>query len=174
MMILTILFIILIAAVTSRAQDTFTDPNSGFTLEYTDAWKVFIQSDITGFSQNDGMVNFQSSYDDDPVSPEDFITIMNDDKALVEHTLSNAFGSKMEILTYGIDTIGGVSAYYVTANKQEKFETEEVYNMKVKLIVISRNNYTCRISISALQEDYVAFIPKAEELLSGAYFKEME
>ena len=172
MKIITILFLLLLTTATASAQDTFTDPNSGFSLEYTDAWKVFIEGEITGFSQNDGMVNFQSSYDEDPVSPEDFIAVMKDDKVLVEHTLSDAFGSKMEILTYGIDTIGGTGAYYVTANKQEKFETDEVYNMKVKLIVVSRNNYTCRITIVALQEDYAGFIPKADELLSGVYFKE--
>ena len=171
MKIITLLILLLTAA-TSLAQDTFTDPNSGFSLEYTNAWKVFIEGDVTGFSQNDGIVNFQSSYDDDPVSPEDFIAVMKDDKKLIEHSLSDAFGSKMEILTYGIDTLGGVSAYYVTANKEENFETDKVYQMKVKLIVASRNNYTCRISIIALQEDYTAFIPKAEELLSGAYFKE--
>ena len=168
--IITLTYLFLSTA--SYAQGIFTDPNTGFTLEYPSEWVEFKMVGLTGIYCDDGLIGVTSDADDEPMQPEEFRERMESNKDIVNMFLKGALGDNSKISDYGTMYFAGKDSYYFIATIKEGTDSDELHDLDMKMIITIIGNYTNRVSIITAKSQFDEFVIKAEELLSGAYFKE--
>lgn len=169
---LIILFILLITANLSFAQGTYTDENTGLTIDYPDGWRYEIDDTFTGLLSDDGMINIITEIETDPMSPEEFIRIGKTNTELITLMLSREYGEDYTLTDYGLTTFGGIDSYYYTADIKDDFGTDQTYFVKAKFINTNYKSYEVRVTILTVESKFDQFLTKAEEILSTAYFPE--
>jgi len=169
---LIILFILLLTANLSFAQGTYTDENTGLTIDYPAGWKYEVMGSSPALTSDSGLIVIKSSFDDSPLSPEDFVDEMTTNQELVRLIVGASFGDDCDFLESGLISVAGVGSYYMIVEMDEDFGTDKIIRVKLKSITTNYNNYKLEFTILTAKIRFDYFLPQAEELLRTAYFSE--
>ena len=153
------------------AQGVYTDPNTGLTIEYSSEWEEYTEGDFKGLVSDDGLINILSDAEDEPIQPEEFEELMQSNKKIIKMFLEGALGDDSKIHDYGTMYFAGKDSYFILATIKEDFDSDELYDIDIKLILTTIGKYTSQVSILTAKSKFKKFLIKAEKLLSGAYFK---
>ena len=172
MKLITLFILLLLTANLSLAQGTYTDENTGLTIDYPAEWEYEVLGSSTGLVNDGDRIIIKSEIDTDPMSPEEFVNIAKNNKQLITLMLAGDYGEDYVLTDYGLTTFGGINSYYFTADIKDDFGTDKTYYLRAKFINTHYKNYAVNLIIMTLDTKFDQFLPKAEEVLNTAYFPE--